>query len=119
MHDSLDDVTYYVGMRRSSIVRIARVAPLAGKAFAFMQRNSVHVSDFFRLPADAVVEIGRRFQSEQSPAATEQGGLICCSHSPAPPASSSIPAAGNAEARLRIRALLRRPASMPMDVRAP
>jgi len=25
-----------------------------------MQRNSVHVSDFFRLPADAVVEIGRQ-----------------------------------------------------------
>jgi KUP system potassium uptake protein len=28
--------------------------------FAFMQRNSVHVSDFFRLPPDAVVEIGRQ-----------------------------------------------------------
>jgi KUP system potassium uptake protein len=28
--------------------------------FAFMQRNSVNVSDFFRLPADAVVEIGRQ-----------------------------------------------------------
>ena len=28
--------------------------------FAFMERNSVHVSDFFRLPADSVVEIGRQ-----------------------------------------------------------
>ena len=28
--------------------------------FAFMQRNSVHVSDFFRLPPNAVVEIGRQ-----------------------------------------------------------
>ncbi len=28
--------------------------------FALMQRNSIHVSDFFRLPADDVVEIGRQ-----------------------------------------------------------
>jgi KUP system potassium uptake protein len=28
--------------------------------FSFMQRNSVHVSDYFRLPAESVVEIGRQ-----------------------------------------------------------
>ena len=27
--------------------------------FAVMQRNSAHVSDYFKLPRDAVVEIGR------------------------------------------------------------
>lgn len=27
--------------------------------FAAMQRNSAHVSDYFKLPRDAVVEIGR------------------------------------------------------------
>jgi KUP system potassium uptake protein len=27
--------------------------------FAFLQRNSAHVTDYFQLPADAVVEIGR------------------------------------------------------------
>jgi KUP system potassium uptake protein len=27
--------------------------------FAFMQRNSAHLTDYFRLPIDAVVEIGR------------------------------------------------------------
>ena len=27
--------------------------------FAFLQRNSMHVSDYFRLPADSVVELGR------------------------------------------------------------
>jgi KUP system potassium uptake protein len=27
--------------------------------FAAMQRNSVHVSDYFKLPRDSVVEIGR------------------------------------------------------------
>jgi K+ transporter len=27
--------------------------------FAAMQRNSVHVSEYFKLPRDAVVEIGR------------------------------------------------------------
>jgi KUP system potassium uptake protein len=28
--------------------------------FAFMQRNSSRLTDYFRLPADAVVEIGRQ-----------------------------------------------------------
>jgi KUP system potassium uptake protein len=27
--------------------------------FAFMQRNSAHLTEYFRLPIDAVVEIGR------------------------------------------------------------
>jgi KUP system potassium uptake protein len=27
--------------------------------FAYLQRNSMHVSDYFRLPADSVVELGR------------------------------------------------------------
>jgi KUP system potassium uptake protein len=58
---SLDDVTYYVG-HETIVHRDDRQALphwLEG-LFAFMQRNSVHVSDFFRLPADAVVEIGRQ-----------------------------------------------------------
>jgi KUP system potassium uptake protein len=28
--------------------------------FAVMERNAVHVSDFFSLPSDQVVEIGRQ-----------------------------------------------------------
>ncbi|WP_414718894.1 KUP/HAK/KT family potassium transporter [Undibacterium sp.] len=28
--------------------------------FAAMERNAVHVTDFFRLPSDGVVEIGRQ-----------------------------------------------------------
>jgi KUP system potassium uptake protein len=28
--------------------------------FALMQRNSAHLTDYFRLPPDAVVEIGRQ-----------------------------------------------------------
>jgi K+ transporter len=27
--------------------------------FAFMQRNSAHLTDYFKLPVEAVVEIGR------------------------------------------------------------
>jgi KUP system potassium uptake protein len=27
--------------------------------YAFLQRNSAHVTEYFRLPADTVVEIGR------------------------------------------------------------
>ena len=56
----LDDVTYYVGhetvIRRSD----GKGLPyLAESMFAYLQRNSVHVSDYFRLPADSVVELGR------------------------------------------------------------
>ena len=57
----LDDITYYVGHET--------VIPRSdGKGqqrwlealFAFMQRNSSRLTDYFRLPADAVVEIGRQ-----------------------------------------------------------
>jgi KUP system potassium uptake protein len=58
---SLDDVTYYVGHETIVHREDGQALPhwLEG-LFAFMQRNSVHVSDFFRLPPDAVVEIGRQ-----------------------------------------------------------
>jgi KUP system potassium uptake protein len=56
----LNDVTYYVGhetvMRRDDGKGLSR---LVETIFAYMQRNSVHVSDYFRLPADSVVELGR------------------------------------------------------------
>jgi len=58
---SLDDVTYYVGHETIVHREGGFALPLwLERMFAFMQRNSVHVSDFFRLPADAVVEIGRQ-----------------------------------------------------------
>ena len=56
----LDDVTYYVGhetvVRRSDGKGLPRVVE---NMFAYLQRNSVHVSDYFRLPTDSVVELGR------------------------------------------------------------
>jgi KUP system potassium uptake protein len=56
----LDDVTYYVGhetvIRRDDGKGLPRVVETM---FAFLQRNSLHVSDYFRLPADSVVELGR------------------------------------------------------------
>jgi KUP system potassium uptake protein len=57
----LDDVTYYVG-HETLVPREDRkgLPHWLETMFAFMQRNSVHVSDFFRLPPDAVVEIGRQ-----------------------------------------------------------
>ena len=56
----LDDVTYYVG--HETIVRRADAKGLPAweeKLYATMERNAVHVTDFFRLPGDSVVEIGR------------------------------------------------------------
>jgi KUP system potassium uptake protein len=57
----LDDVTYYVG-HETIVHREDRhgLPHWLERLFAFLQRNSVHVSDFFRLPPDAVVEIGRQ-----------------------------------------------------------
>jgi KUP system potassium uptake protein len=57
----LSDVTYYVG-HETVIAREDRLGlpRWAEGIFAFMERNSVHVSDYFRLPHDSLVEIGRQ-----------------------------------------------------------
>ena len=57
----LNDVTYYVG--HETIVSREDKGGLPGwqeTLFAMMQRNAVHVSDYFSLPTDQVVEIGRQ-----------------------------------------------------------
>jgi len=56
-----DDVTYYVGLE--TIIHRDDGKGLAKweeALFAAMERNAVHVSDYFRLPSDSVVEIGRQ-----------------------------------------------------------
>jgi KUP system potassium uptake protein len=56
----LDDVTYYVG--RETIVQQEGGTGLPEwqvALFAAMERNAVHVTTFFKLPIDDVVEIGR------------------------------------------------------------
>ena len=57
----LADVTYYVG-HETVIGRDDGMGMPAWqeKVFAVMERNAVHVSDFFSLPNDQVVEIGRQ-----------------------------------------------------------
>jgi KUP system potassium uptake protein len=57
----LADITYYVG-HETVIGREAGTGLPAWqeKFFAAMERNAVHVSDFFSLPNDQVVEIGRQ-----------------------------------------------------------
>jgi KUP system potassium uptake protein len=56
----LTDVTYYVGHETVVSSDDAKGLPRFLEAmFALMQRNSVHVSDYFKLPRDGVVEIGR------------------------------------------------------------
>jgi KUP system potassium uptake protein len=56
----LSDVTYFVG--HETVVAREETGGLPRwmeTIFAFLQRNSTHVTDYFRLPADTVVEIGR------------------------------------------------------------
>ena len=56
----LSDVTYYVGHETVVPGDDAKRLPRWVEAlYALMQRNSAHVSDYFKLPRDAVVEIGR------------------------------------------------------------
>jgi len=54
------DVTYFVGhetvVRREDGKGLPRWVEAI---FAFLQRNSVHITDYFRMPPDTVVEIGR------------------------------------------------------------
>lgn len=57
----LDDITYFVGhetvVRREDRNGLPRWQEAL---FAMMERNSTHVSDFFSMPNDQVVEIGRQ-----------------------------------------------------------
>jgi len=56
----LSDVTYYVGHETIVPSDDHKGLPRWVEAlFAAMQRNSTHVSDYFKLPRDSVVEIGR------------------------------------------------------------
>jgi len=56
----LADVTYYVGHETIIPRDDEKGLPRWVEAlFALMQRNSAHVTDYFKLPPDAVVEIGR------------------------------------------------------------
>jgi KUP system potassium uptake protein len=55
------DVTYYVGFERIVPREDGKGLPKwVVTCFAAMQRNSMHLSDYFRLPSDALVEIGRQ-----------------------------------------------------------
>jgi KUP system potassium uptake protein len=57
----LSDVTYYVGHETVTTRGDAEALPRWVEAlFAFMQRNASHLTDYFRLPPDQVVEIGRQ-----------------------------------------------------------
>jgi KUP system potassium uptake protein len=57
----LDDVTYYVGRETVIPREDGKGLPVwQERIFAVMERNAVHVSDFFHLPTDQVVEIGRQ-----------------------------------------------------------
>ena len=57
----LSDVTYYVGHETVVPRGDAKALPRVVEAlFAFMQRNASYLTDYFRLPAEQVVEIGRQ-----------------------------------------------------------
>ena len=57
----LGDVTYYVGHETVVSREDGQGLPIwQERVFTVMERNAVHVSDFFSLPTDQVVEVGRQ-----------------------------------------------------------
>jgi KUP system potassium uptake protein len=57
----LNDVTYYVGHETVLHRRHGPAMPLwQEEIFAWMVRNAAHVTDYFRLPTEHVMEIGRQ-----------------------------------------------------------
>ena len=57
----LSDVTYYVGHETVVHREDGKALPRWQEAlFSLMERNAAHVTDFFRLPSESVVEIGRQ-----------------------------------------------------------
>jgi KUP system potassium uptake protein len=57
----LDDVTFYVGHETVVSREDGKGLPIwQERIFTVVERNAVHVSDFFSLPNDQVVEIGRQ-----------------------------------------------------------
>jgi KUP system potassium uptake protein len=60
-HIRLDDITYYVGHESILHRRHGPALPhWQERIFAAMLRNASHVTDYFRLPSEQVVEIGRQ-----------------------------------------------------------
>jgi KUP system potassium uptake protein len=56
----LSDITYYVGHETVVPGEDEKALPRWVEAlFALMQRNSAHLTEYFKLPVEAVVEIGR------------------------------------------------------------
>jgi KUP system potassium uptake protein len=57
----LADVTYFVGHETVTRREDGKGLPRWQEAvFAFMERNAAHLTDFFNLPSEQVVEIGRQ-----------------------------------------------------------
>lgn len=60
---NVKDITYYIGHETLIIRDDSTIwAKYMKVVFAFMYRNSLPTSDYFRLPAESVFEIGRRIE---------------------------------------------------------
>jgi KUP system potassium uptake protein len=58
---NIDDLTYFVGLETIVARQDGKGLPRWQEMlFAFMERNAAHVTDYFHLPSNQVVEIGRQ-----------------------------------------------------------
>jgi KUP system potassium uptake protein len=59
----LDDITYYMGHETITHRADGKGLPVwQEELFAFMLRNSAHMTRFFQIPTESVVEIGRQVE---------------------------------------------------------
>jgi KUP system potassium uptake protein len=59
----LDDITYYIGHETITHREDGTGLPTwQEEFFAFMLRNSAHMTRFFQIPTQSVVEIGRQVE---------------------------------------------------------
>lgn len=60
----LSDINYYVGRETVLVRNVGRDGmPMWQEAiYAFMQRNSAQITEYFKLPCDSVIEIGRQVE---------------------------------------------------------
>lgn len=55
-----EEITWYLGHETIIALEGHGMVAWQRNCFAFMVRNSTHITNYYRLPGDQVVEIGRR-----------------------------------------------------------
>jgi len=56
----LDELTYYLGRETFLVTNLGKMRGLSEKVFGWMQNNALSAAEYFQLPPEQVVELGRQ-----------------------------------------------------------